>query len=127
MAAKFPKKYNRDDEYEELYNNFEHLFCDVFWGFDVGPGWFKFIADFVVKLDVYTKRRGLEPQDYKIMTVQNKFGILKIYLASSDFYLNSLLAEIESEASDACIVCGEKIKGAIGIYSQMCEEHVKEF
>jgi hypothetical protein len=99
----------------------------VFWGFDVGPGWFEFVADFVVKLDVYTKREGLDPQKYKIMSVRNKFGVLKIYLARTDFYLNSLLAEIEADASDACIVCGAKIKGAIGIYSQMCEEHVKEF
>jgi len=127
MAAKFPKKYNRDNEYEELYNNFEYLFCDVFWGFDVGPGWFKFIADFVVKLDVHIKRNNYDPKEYKIMTVKNKFGMLRIYLAKSDFYLNSLLAEIEAEASDACIVCGEPIKGAIGIFSQMCEKHIKEF
>ena len=106
MPPQFPKKYRRDNEYEDLYNNFDYLFCDVFWGFDVGPGWFEFVADFVVKLDVYTKREGLDPQKYKIMSVRNKFGVLRIYLARTDFYLNSLLAEIEAEASDACIVCG---------------------
>jgi hypothetical protein len=127
MTAKFPKKYNRDNEYEDLYNNFEYLFCDVFWGFDVGPGWFEFVADFVVKLDVHIKRNNYDPREYKIMTVKNKFGMLRIYLAKSDFYLNSLLAETEANASDACIVCGEPITGAIGIYSQMCEKHIKEF
>jgi hypothetical protein len=61
------------------------------------------------------------------MTVKNKFGSLRIYLSRSDFYLNSLLTETETEASNACIVCGEPITGAIGIYSQMCEKHIKEF
>mgnify|MGYP001429392576 CR=1 FL=1 len=127
MTPQFPKKYRRDNEYEDLYNNFEHLFCDVFWGFDVGPGWFNYVAEFVVKLDVYTKKNKLDPQKYKIMTVKNKFGFLRIYLASSDFYLNSLLGEIESMASESCIVCGKKTDGIMGLYSQMCEEHIKEF
>ena len=41
MAARYPKKYCREAEYEELYNNFEYLFCSSFWGFEIGPGWFE--------------------------------------------------------------------------------------
>ena len=55
MAARYPRKYCREAEYEDLYNNFEHLFCSSFWGFEIGPGWFEYIADFLVKFDRYMK------------------------------------------------------------------------
>ena len=61
------------------------------------------------------------------MQVKNKFGSLRIYLAGSDFYINSLIAETEANANDCCIICGKKALGSIGIYTQMCEEHIKEF
>ena len=127
MAARYPRKYSREEEYEELFNNFEHLFCSSFWGFEIGPGWFEYIADFLVKFDRYMKEKQYNPEDYKIMQVKNKFGTLRIYLAGSDFYINSLIAETEANANDCCIICGKKALGSIGIYTQMCEEHIKEF
>ena len=118
MAARYPRKYCREEEYEQLYNNFEHLFCSSFWGFEIGPGWFEYIADFLVKFDRYMKEKQYNPEDYKIMQVKNKFGSLRIYLAGSDFYINSLIAETEANANDCCIICGKKALGSIGIYTQ---------
>jgi len=127
VAARYPRKYCRESEYEELYNNFEHLFCSSFWGFEIGPGWFEHIADFLLKFDRHMIEQKYKPEDYKIMQIKNKFGHLRIYLAGSDFYINSLIAETEANANDSCIVCGKKALGSIGIYTQMCEEHIKEF
>ena len=122
-----PRKYNRDVEFEQLYNNFEDLFCHAFWGFAVGPGWFDLIADFVVKLDSHLRRNpDMMREEYIIMQVKEKFGSLRIYLHSSDFYINSLIAETEKRAADSCTICGEKVEKVFGVWSTMCEKHIKE-
>lgn len=122
-----PRKYNRDAEFEELYNNFEDLFCHAFWGFEVGPGWFNIIADFVIKLDSHLRRNpDMMREEYIIMQIKEKFGSLRIYLHSSDFYINSLIAETEKRAADCCTICGKKVEKVFGVWSSMCEKHIKE-
>ena len=122
-----PRKYNRDKDFEDLYNNFEDIFCPSFWGFEIGPGWFEIIADFVIKLDYHLRRNpNMIREKYIIMQVKEKFGSLRIYLHSSDFYLNSLIAETEKQAANSCTICGKKVEKVFGVWSSMCEKHIKE-
>ena len=122
-----PRKYNRDEDFTDLYNHFEDVFCNAFWGFEIGPGWFEIIADFVIKLDSHLRKNPeMMREKYIIMQVKEKFGSLRIYLHSSDFYLNSLIAETEKRASNSCTICGNKVDKLFGVYSSMCEKHIKE-
>lgn len=122
-----PRKYNRDEDFTDLYNHFEDVFCDAFWGFEIGPGWFEIIADFVIKLDSHLRRNpDMIREEYIIMQVKEKFGSLRIYLHSSDFYINSLIAQTEKNAAEACTVCGKEVDTVFGVYSSMCEKHIKE-
>ena len=123
---RYPRKYSRDEDFEELYNHFEQLFCPSFWGFEVGPGWFSIIAEFIIKLDLHLIKNPKIKEDFIIMQIKEKFGSLRIYLHSSDFYINSLIAQTEKNAAEACTVCGEKVDTIFGVYSSMCEKHIKE-
>ena len=118
------KFYDKAEEFEELYNNYESLFDSIFSGFDVGPGWFIIIADFVVKLDRHLERNPqLDKDRVIIVQIKEKFGSLRIYVGESDYYINCLTLAAEKAAEDACVVCGESTINDFGIGSALCEKH----
>jgi hypothetical protein len=125
-----PYKYNhrsRIEEFEALYNNFEYLFDPTFYGFEIGPGWFEIIADFIIKTDRHVSSYPDKFADFRIFQVKEKFGGLRIYVHDQDHYLNSVIAQAEREAYLACTICGNSVYTTLGFGAQMCEEHFNMF
>jgi hypothetical protein len=92
-----------DEKYEEITKKYENILsCPI----ECNYGWLdiinyacRHISSRVVKMN-YT--------DFKIIQIKEKFGSLRMYTASSDDYINGIVAMATSMSICVCEVCGNK-------------------
>ena len=91
-------------------------------GFQIGDGWFDIIYR------AFSRMQGrVDEHDILVgvTSVKEKYGTLRLYLATDDTVLDDIAEEAERESETACEVCG--MKGSkvrrMGWYNTLCEKH----
>jgi len=101
---------------EKLYNHFPELYWQhdldmkktaMFWGFDVGDGWFDLLYELSEKLQplVNDINNKYEQFTFAVVQVKEKFGGLRFYVNGASDEINDLIDEYEKKSYLTCEVC----------------------
>lgn len=93
--------------------------------FEVNDGWYELIKNLLHTINCYVARGPLDGQ-FKIVTIKEKFGGLRVYSDHADEFIEGAIALAECLSNNICEVCGSPgqnlSKG--GWLKTRCESHV---
>jgi len=92
------------------------------WGFQCGDGWLPMLEELFDKTDKIAKPY----KDFRISTVKEKFGGLRVYCFASTDEIENLIDEYEAKSYKVCERCGRKGKltHVFGWYVTLCFRHL---
>lgn len=90
-----------DSKYSILLEEHKDI-LDVYWGFEVGEGWFDLISELLVNI----KKQKLNKQ-FKIVQIKEKFGGLRVYVRHGREEVFNLIDEAEKKSYEICETCGK--------------------
>lgn len=120
IFEEFPKLYRQKD--------LDMTQTCMFWGLDVGDGWYDIIYDLSKKITFLAEKFNATIEAHQ---VKEKYGTLSFYYCCSDTELDDIIQDLvnaaENKTAHTCEVCGNygKLRGNSWVYTS-CDEHSKE-
>ena len=91
--------------------------------FSMGDGWYPIIERLLHELGDIMTSQQLDPQDYGIVQVKEKFGLLRVYMDNSNDEMSLAIGRAVDASCKICEQCGKEGKLYVeGWARTSCEE-----
>lgn len=93
----------------------------VFW--EIPPGWDEMVLDMVGEMNEALAEDGIDPADYHVLQVKEKFGELCYYDSGHGDAAEQILNKYENLSRCTCCMCGKPARYiSLGWIEPWCEE-----
>ncbi|KAF2816381.1 uncharacterized protein BDZ99DRAFT_566219 [Mytilinidion resinicola] len=96
----------RDDLTQTLYNDFPALYTGMCWGFETGNGWYQIIRCLSISINNIIASASLDPSQFTAVQVKEKFGLLRVYISTTNNAIQDAIYHAVQESSRTCEMCG---------------------
>jgi hypothetical protein len=112
----------------ELVHRLEEKYFDILGSnlyFEVNDGWYELIKNLLHVLNHHVAQTSLDGR-FKIVTIKEKFGALRVYYDIGDDFIDGAIAMAECLSNNVCDVCGAPGRNQVknNWLRTRCNDHV---
>jgi hypothetical protein len=116
----------KDESLEALYKKYPGLFKQDNLYFECGDGWYHIIDCLAQQIDFIIEEDKLDREFCYVSQVKEKYGILRVYMASETDKMSALIRFAEDLSAMTCEVCGSPGRMNMGRWLEVrCDSHSK--
>lgn len=112
------------NKYKQLVKKYRHMFNNLPFGIECGPGWYGIIKDLCRKLELHLRADPELKKQFRVLQVKEKYGTLRFYTSVYNTRIEDMITEAEDLSEKTCEQCGKpgEMREVDGWYFVACDE-----